>query len=473
MFNNKLLFLALLPGLAFAQIGGSIINLPSGSSSIAFPQSVTGCVSGGVVYGSSSTTTINCSGLLTQYGIMYGGGSGAAPGASAQFLGTNIGTAGTEYWTMTNTGLGTTPAGGLQLYNSTAATNVLNQVSSPLTFCSYGWQTQATAGSVQVCSRIYESPQQARNAESLLGFDLYNSTGSYSQLAFLRGGTNLVTAGFQLNGTFYLQNSAYGFYEAGGLIYFFQGGSGFLFQNSSGTPEFTINSSGSYDSISSLNNILHLGAVDAAAPVAQTLGVQSVVAGTSNTAGANFTINGSIGTGNQAGGNIIFQVAPKGTSGSSQNTLVQILGLGSDAHQTVTAYGYVALPNIYSTGSGDVSLCQQSGGGGIVTYGSVCGTSLRSTKNNIAPLIHGLDYIMAMTPVTFNFKVNNEPDIGFIADDMAAIDPLFGAYDKGKLYNFKDRAVMTVSVKAIQELEWQVRELQHRLDVLEAKGATR
>ena len=34
---------------------------------------------------------------------------------------------------------------------------------------------------------------------------------------------------------------------------------------------------------------IHLGAADAAAPVAQTLGVQNVVGGTSNTAGANFT----------------------------------------------------------------------------------------------------------------------------------------------------------------------------------------
>jgi hypothetical protein len=68
---------------------------------------------------------------------------------------------------------------------------------------------------------------------------------------------------------------------------------------------------------------LRLGAADAAAPVAQTLGVQSVVAGTSNTAGANFTIAGSQGTGTGAGGDIIFQVAPLGSSGSSQNALAQ------------------------------------------------------------------------------------------------------------------------------------------------------
>ncbi len=66
---------------------------------------------------------------------------------------------------------------------------------------------------------------------------------------------------------------------------------------------------------------LRLGAADAATALAQTLSVQSVVAGTSNTAGANLTITGSQGTGTGAGGSIIFQVAPAGTTGTAQNAL--------------------------------------------------------------------------------------------------------------------------------------------------------
>jgi hypothetical protein len=74
---------------------------------------------------------------------------------------------------------------------------------------------------------------------------------------------------------------------------------------------------------------LRLGQVDAAAPVAQTLSVQSVVAGTTNTAGANFTITGSQGTGSGAGGSIIFQVAPAGAAPTVQNTLVDALTIDS------------------------------------------------------------------------------------------------------------------------------------------------
>lgn len=74
---------------------------------------------------------------------------------------------------------------------------------------------------------------------------------------------------------------------------------------------------------------LQLGAADAAAPVAQTLGVQSVVAGTTNTPGQNFTISGSQGTGTGAGGSIVFQVAPAGSTGTAQNALATALTIDS------------------------------------------------------------------------------------------------------------------------------------------------
>jgi len=93
-------------------------------------------------------------------------------------------------------------------------------------------------------------------------------------------------------------------------------------------------------------NIQH-GAADAAAPVAQTLSVQSVVAGTSNTAGANFTIAGSQGTGTGAGGSIIFQTAPAGTTGTSQNALTTALTIAASGAATFSntlSASYLSLP---------------------------------------------------------------------------------------------------------------------------------
>jgi hypothetical protein len=97
--------------------------------------------------------------------------------------------------------------------------------------------------------------------------------------------------------------------------------------NISSSGRFTINNDVVLGRRAAAN--FQLGAADAAAPVAQTLSVQSVVAGTSNTAGANLTITGSQGTGTGAGGSIIFQVAPAGSSGTAQNALAAAFQIDS------------------------------------------------------------------------------------------------------------------------------------------------
>jgi hypothetical protein len=67
------------------------------------------------------------------------------------------------------------------------------------------------------------------------------------------------------------------------------------------------------------NNNVQFGGGDSASPSAQNISIQSVIAGTSNTAGVNWTIKGSAGTGTGAGGDLLFQVAAAGTTGTSQN----------------------------------------------------------------------------------------------------------------------------------------------------------
>lgn len=96
------------------------------------------------------------------------------------------------------------------------------------------------------------------------------------------------------------------------------------------------------------------GQADAAAPVAQTLGVQSVVAGTSNIAGANFTINGSKGTGTGLGGSIIFRTSLAGTTGTTQNAVVTgfIVKNGS---AVLSTYTVATLPPAATSGTGGLA----------------------------------------------------------------------------------------------------------------------
>jgi hypothetical protein len=78
---------------------------------------------------------------------------------------------------------------------------------------------------------------------------------------------------------------------------------------------------------------LRFGAADASVPVAQTLSVQSIVAGQTNASAAAypFTITGAQGTGSGAGGSIIFQTAAANAGGGAtvQNTLTDTLTLDS------------------------------------------------------------------------------------------------------------------------------------------------
>ncbi len=104
------------------------------------------------------------------------------------------------------------------------------------------------------------------------------------------------------------------------------------------------------------------GAVDTA-PVAQTLSVQNTLAGgTSNVAGADFTIAGSQGKGTGVGGSLIFQVAPAGSTGTTVNALVTALTVDSTK---------------LASFAGNVNLVAQSS---ILTLGSTDGSSSVSVR---------------------------------------------------------------------------------------------
>ncbi|TXH43078.1 MAG: hypothetical protein E6Q97_34675 [Desulfurellales bacterium] len=121
---------------------------------------------------------------------------------------------------------------------------------------------------------------------------------------------------------------------------------------------------------------IQLGAADVAAPVAQTLSVQSVVAGTTDTAGVNWTFNGSRGTGTGAGGSVIFQTAPAGSTGSSPNALVTQLTIRTDAGFQIGSAGASQAPYIFSF-SGSTPSTQSVNGRGLslYTYGNTANDS--------------------------------------------------------------------------------------------------
>ena len=74
--------------------------------------------------------------------------------------------------------------------------------------------------------------------------------------------------------------------------------------------------------------VIQHGAANAASPVAQTLQAQSVAAGNANTAGVNWTQQGSLSNGSGLGGLILFNISNSVAASGSQNTATTRFSIG-------------------------------------------------------------------------------------------------------------------------------------------------
>jgi len=192
-------------------------------------------------------------------------------------------------------------------------------------------------------------PSTLRLAQTTPALDLaqtWNTSGTVTGLKLnvtnTASGTSSLLADFQVGGTsrFRVDRNgsiyARGLYGTGDLLYV-RADDGVINIWSSGTIEWTASSAGATSDLiikrrGAAN--FQFGAADAAAPVAQTLSVQSIVGGLSGTpnlsaAAYPLTITGAQGTGTGAGGSIVFQTAPTGGSGFAQNTLQTALTIAS------------------------------------------------------------------------------------------------------------------------------------------------
>lgn len=164
---------------------------------------------------------------------------------------------------------------------------------------------------------------------------------------------------------------------------------------------------------------LAFGAADAASPVAQTLSVQSVVAGTTNTAGATWTHKGSASTGTGVGGALDFQVTPAGSSGSSQNTFVSAFKINGDTSiqlpSTVTAGGTTGAQTI-NKASGTVNFAAAATSlvvtNSLVTANSIVLCVVRT--NDATATIKNVVPTSGSFTITLNAAATAETSVGFV-----------------------------------------------------------
>jgi len=101
---------------------------------------------------------------------------------------------------------------------------------------------------------------------------------------------------------------------------------------------------------------------------------------------------------------------------------------------------------------------------------STC-TSARRFKEKIRPSELGLKEVLAMKPVTFDFKDHKDNwekhDFGFVAEDMADVNPLFVTYDdKGEINGVRYMQLTAVNARAIQEMQAEIDDLKRTIKEL-------
>lgn len=232
---------------------------------------------------------------------------------------------------VTRDSLGTTTATGVELTNTTAAAAGAQQVSPATIWTGQGWKTNATAASQTVNFQAYVLPVQgAANPTVNLVFASQVNAGGYTTRFTFDSSGNLY---FGDTTAAAIKTASNGILVGTANNRAYIGGT-----NTQATNGILLASSGTlaWSSDSSVTGFLNqdtffirkaaasiqMGSTDAASPVAQTLSVQNATGGT-NTAGATWTHQASLGTSQGAPGRYhITGGAMIAASGTTQQTAV-------------------------------------------------------------------------------------------------------------------------------------------------------
>lgn len=113
--------------------------------------------------------------------------------------------------------------------------------------------------------------------------------------------------------------------------------------------------------------------------------------------------------------------------------------------------GKVAITN--TPGGGIFQMCRD-----INLVVADCSSSLRY-KKELQPFVDGLNIIKQLRPIAFKWKSSDTPDVGFGAEDVEKIDPLFVTYNqKGEVEGVKYDRLSVVFVNAIKEHQTKIEE---------------
>jgi hypothetical protein len=122
--------------------------------------------------------------------------------------------------------------------------------------------------------------------------------------------------------------------------------------------------------------------------------------------------------------------------------------------------------DILGTG-GNGSLCWNS-----QAVISVCSSSIRY-KKDVQSFNSGLATLDKLNPVTFRWKADNTADLGFVAEEVAKVEPLLATYNgKGEVEGVKYDRISAVLVNSVKEQQAQIKQQQAQIETLRQEIST-
>lgn len=148
---------------------------------------------------------------------------------------------------------------------------------------------------------------------------------------------------------------------------------------------------------------------------------------------------------------------------STGTAITDGMAIGNDGNRAYIEQREAQSLRIQSGGTGGVDL--------LSTGTSWTAVSDRRKKKNIATFNYGLSEILQLTPVRFDYIVDNSDSsvrMGFIAQDVEAVIPEAVSQDHEGIYGMAQTEFIPTLVKAIQEQQTLIESLTARIEKLEA-----